>query len=395
MSYGNVACAYLFISGGKRMAVELNRLYKEIYTEYEVKLLTSGCFDKKIQWVHMMEDKSFAYLLHGDELIFNSRLNYDSEEGLKEFIDTLLDAHAGGLVVALQDADIISDEIIQYCNQKQFPLFRASWNTSYRNIMFQCSEMILNEERSETPLIAALKNAIYYPEDDKLYRNHFERNGYNDEMTYIVTLLGYHDGKSSDSDYQLKRIEKSLQYSLHRSIIYEDQNTLVVLTADYPVKDLKKELLRLCRNETGILAAIGSSEKHMHNIHHSFQNATTAFGLAGTVIPQDVLCYEEIGIYQILADRKDEKIYPAFVERTLGKLITYDRENQTDYLDLLKIFFENECNLTLTASTLFFHKNTLKYKMNTIKNILGYDITSNRNRVNIMLSLDILQMEKD
>lgn len=345
------------------MAVELDRLYQEIYTENEVKLLTSGCFDKKIQWVHMMEDKSFAYLLHGDELIFNSRLNYDSEEGLKEFIDTLLDAHAGGLVVAMQDNDIISDEIIQYCNQKQFPLFRAGWHTSYRNIMRECSEMILDEERSETPLIAAFKNAIYYPENDKLYRNHFERNGYNDEMTYIVTVVGYHDGKSSDSDYQLKRIEKSLQYSLHRSIIYEDQNTLVVLTADYPIKDLKKELLRLCRNETGI--------------------------------PQDVLCYEEIGIYQILADRKDEKIYPAFVERTLGKLITYDRENQTDYLDLLKIFFENECNLTLTASTLFFHKNTLKYKMNTIKNILGYDITSNRNRVNIMLSLDILQMEKD
>ena len=63
-----------------------------------------------------------------------------------------------------------------------------------------------------------------------------------------------------------------------------------------------------------------------------------------------------------------------------------------EYVSLLETFFANECNLTQTAAALFFHKNTLKYKMNAIREILGYDIMSNENRMNIMISLSILRM---
>ena len=118
------------------------------------------------------------------------------------------------------------------------------------------------------------------------------------------------------------------------------------------------------------------------------------YGLIGTVTAGRILCYEEIGVYQILADRKDEQIYQAFVEKTLGKLNEYDRKNGTDYLKLLDAFFQCECNLTRTAEHLFFHKNTLKYKMNAVREILKCDITANENRLNIMLSLAILRMGK-
>ena len=38
------------------MAVELYDLYKEIYLEYDVKLLTTSCFDKEIDWMHFIEN---------------------------------------------------------------------------------------------------------------------------------------------------------------------------------------------------------------------------------------------------------------------------------------------------------------------------------------------------
>ena len=31
-------------------------------------------------------------------------------------------------------------------------------------------------------------SAEYYPEDDKLYQNHFERNGYFQNMPYIIKI---------------------------------------------------------------------------------------------------------------------------------------------------------------------------------------------------------------
>lgn len=373
------------------MAVELNKLYREICAEYDVELLTTGCFGKKIRWIHIVEDPCFVYLLHGDELIFNSRLNYNSEEGLKHFIDCLLEVKAGGLVVAAKEKSFFTEEIINYCNEMRFPLFYASWMTSYIDIMHQFSEIIISDERNETNLIAALKNAIYYPGDDKLYQNHFERNGYFQNMSYIITILGSSEKKTME---YWKRIEKSLQYAFPKSLVYEEQGMLVTLTVGYECRELKEELEKLLLNEPDIYAAMGLTKRQIQKIHSSYETAMTAYNLIGKVFDRKILCYDEVGIYQILADRKEESIYPVFVEKTLGKLIEYDEDNDTDYLGLLKTFFENECNMTRTASALFFHKNTLKYKMSAIKEILGYDITSNENRVNIMISLDILQMEK-
>lgn len=372
------------------MAVELSKLYREIYADYDVELLTSGCFGKKISWVHIMERQDFAYLLHGDELIFNSGLNYESEEGLREFIDALLQVHAGGLVVAKQEK-LFTKEIIQYCNKMQFPLFSASWETSYIDIMHRFSEIIISDERNETNLIAALKNAIYYPEDDKLYQNHFERNGYFQNMPYIITVFGCGKGKKSEEDWN--RMEKFLHNIFPKSLLFQEQDMQVFLTAGYEHDQVEEGIRQLLEKEGDICAGEGTVERQLQDIHHSYETAVTAYGLAGTVIPQALARYEELGVYQILADRKEAWIYPEFVEKTLGKLIEYDRENHTGYIELLESFFDNECNIARTASALYFHRNTLKYKLSAIKDILGYEITENRHRVNIMLSLALLRMQ--
>ena len=78
------------------MAVELENLYADLDEKYEVTLRTSSCFQKMIGWIHMVEDTDFAPFLHGDELVFNSGLNYVSEEWLKNFIKVLNQKHSGG-----------------------------------------------------------------------------------------------------------------------------------------------------------------------------------------------------------------------------------------------------------------------------------------------------------
>ena len=85
------------------MAVELQYLYREIRPEYEVKLHTASCYDRKISWIHTVEGSELAQFLHGDELVFNSGLNYKSEEWLKEFLETMDRAGAGGVIIAVRE----------------------------------------------------------------------------------------------------------------------------------------------------------------------------------------------------------------------------------------------------------------------------------------------------
>lgn len=374
------------------MAVELKDLYAKIKPQYEVKLHTRSCFQKSIEWIHMVEEADFAKALHGDELIFNTGLNYGSEEWLKNFVESLREANAGGLIVALHDGHSFSQEIIHYCNEIKFPLFSASWTTPYMDIMRLFSEILLFNEQRDTNLTAALKSAIYYPENEGVYLSHFESKGFFRDMEYVVMIVSCHTYDTENGNEKLRQIERDMHPILKHGIMYEEKGRLIILMAGAQRKKAENELRKKCKEEPYLFAGIGPSVKWTRNIHNSYEKAYTAYQLTKTAIPKNILSYEELGIYKILADAKESAIYPAFVKETLGRLMDYDKENGTDYMKILEAYFDNECSILYTARAMYCHKNTLSYKMNKIKEILGYDILSNENRTKIMISIYILRL---
>ena len=46
------------------MAVELEKLYVQLIPEYNIRLCTQSCFEKRISWIHMVEDIEFTQFLH-------------------------------------------------------------------------------------------------------------------------------------------------------------------------------------------------------------------------------------------------------------------------------------------------------------------------------------------
>lgn len=369
------------------MAVELKKLYDDIYNKTDIQLITKDCFHKYIGWVHMVENPEFISLLHGDELIFNSSLNYESDAYRKEFIDELIAKEAGGLILALQDHVKLSENLISYCNEKEFPLFKTKWETSFLKIMRRFSEILLNNERNETNLLEALKNAIYYPSNEALYVKHFERNEFLFEMPYVVTVIENH------TDNESPMFISHLQHKYEHCIVYEEPTRIILLTTGLSPERLLKDFENLCTKYNSIRVGIGSLESTLNTLHVSFEHAVDACQLAGTAISQNPLCYDDLGVYQILCSLKgSENIGRTFVLQTLGKLLEYDFENDTNYLQVLKDFFENDCSIIQTANATFFHQNTLKYKIKHIREILGYDITNNENRTKIMLSLYMMSL---
>lgn len=374
------------------MAVELKDLYAEIKPHYKVKLHTKSCFQKRIEWIHMVESAEFAKSLYGDELVFNSGLNYISEDWLKDFVVKLNKVQAGGFVVALRDGNAFSQEIIDYCNEIKFPLFSASWDTPYMDIMRLFSEILLRNEQRDTNLVAALKNVIYYPKNEALYLNHFESNGFFRDMEYVVMILSCNAYATEGGNDRLKQIEKETYYILKNGIMYEEEGRLIILVSGNRISSVEKQLRKLCGKDSNIYMGIGPVVKRMKEIYNSYEKAYTAYQLTKTAIPKNVLKYDDLGIYKILADAKESAIYPAFVKETLGKLMDYDKEHDTDYMQILEAYFENECSILYTSKALYCHKNTLSYKLNKIKDILGYDVLSNENRTKIMLSFYILRL---
>ena len=113
-----------------------------------------------------------------------------------------------------------------------------------------------------------------------------------------------------------------------------------------------------------------------------------------TALPKNFLEYDKLGVYKLLADIHNQSLTTDFLNSTLGPILDYDAVHHTDYLHILEVYFDHDCSIIHTADALYCHKNTLSYKLNKIKELLDYDILTNENRTNIMLSFYILRLEK-
>ena len=345
--------------------------------------------------MHIVENELFAQFLHGNELIFTSGVQYTSEEWMKDFVDMLYNKHAGGLILGLPEGREFSKEIIEYCNEIRFPLFSASWDTPYIDVMRRFSEILLQNEKKETNLVSALKNAIYYPNNLELYVKDFESNGFFQGMSFCTFVLSCHTYHTEDGNKALAKMKEDLRYFLKKTVLYEENDILIILAVGDQISLLNKGIIDQCKKDANIYAGAGMTVTSIEDIHKSYKMAKTAYQLTKTTIPRNFLTYEELGIYQLLTDYREKTIYPNFVEEALGKLIDYDKKNQTDYMHILETYFENECSIICTSKALYCHKNTLSYKIGKIKEILGYDMLLNENRMKIMISLRILRLDRE
>lgn len=375
--------------GGTVMAVELEKLYHEIYPKYDVKLVTKSCFGKKIEWFHTIETTEFLPLLNGNELVFSSGINYDREEWLWEMIDGLNERGAGGFLISLRDEKMFSDEIIAHCNEIEFPLFHASWYTPYIDIIRIFSEILLENEKRGTNLITALKNAILYPENKKLYMACFEQNGILANPCYSIAIVSCSNREEKEV---LQKERKSLQNLVEASIVYEENGELVVFMTESSKKQYEDYFKKMCEKDTDIRVGIGKSVQRIQDIWKAWETALATRRLSYTVFQKNILKYEELGIYQVLVNTRDKRILMEYMQDTLGPLLEFDQDKQGEYLKILNTFFENECSILHTANALYCHKNTMNYKISKIKEVMGCDITQNENRMKIMLALAIMNM---
>lgn len=137
-----------------------------------------------------------------------------------------------------------------------------------------------------------------------------------------------------------------------------------------------------------IAETMGISE----GIRNSYDKAKITFCML-PALEQRLLAYSDLGIYKMLYEIRNNVIADEFIEETLGKLIRYDEENTSDYMSVLESFMNNECMVSQTAEDMFFHRNTIKYKLAIIRDVLGYDVTMNENRFKIMMAFYLMKMK--
>ena len=123
-----------------------------------------------------------------------------------------------------------------------------------------------------------------------------------------------------------------------------------------------------------VSAGIGSFTTDANQMDRGYQEALVALKVARKLSgPGSMLHFNDVGTYRLLLDiweRNPDEIRRLY-EETIGKVDQYDAQNGTQLTQTLSVFFRNNENLTQTATDLFAHRHTIRYR-------LGEDRRDNR-----------------
>lgn len=215
------------------------------------------------------------------------------------------------------------------------------------------------------------------------------------------------EGRSADAHVQLKLRMVSLIRAAIASarvpIIGEKGRQIVLLveTGGREARELKKYLGNLARevhqalaqslpDSLKLLVGIGRFYPGLKGIALGYREAVRALTIGKSLRGHEpVLDFEDLGVYRLLCFVEPEQELRDFLADTIGPLLIYDREKNSNLVATLETYFECGGNLKRMSERLYTHYNTVVYRLDRIEEISGGDLDDERHRLNLELGLKI------
>jgi sugar diacid utilization regulator len=114
------------------------------------------------------------------------------------------------------------------------------------------------------------------------------------------------------------------------------------------------------------------------------QLALTVQGSVGA--PDQVVVFDDLGVYRLLSEGADVGSMESFVRRWLGALLDYDVLKGADLVSTLSSYLDCGGKYDSAASQLAIHRSTLRYRLGRIRDISGRDLADPDTRFNLQLA---------
>ncbi len=192
-------------------------------------------------------------------------------------------------------------------------------------------------------------------------------------------------------------LENQLRGILYNTMQVTYQRRFVILFTrgeDEGLGDYVLSILRTQAEANHLAVGISNAFRSLAEARRYYQQALEAirFGLR---IPKEnahrpLYFYQDYSFIAMLELCRQQTDLMNFCSPTLLRLLEHDRQNDADLMNTLFEYLENSENMQNTAAALYIHKNTLAYRMNRIREIMGSDLTGSWDKFLLQLSYRVL-----
>jgi len=361
--------------------------------------------ENSVEWIYIAECFSdpleSVEWIQGGELIFITGLSLKGDmELLVEFIKGISAKKGAGLIINVGPyIDKVPQNAIDIANALGLPLFELPWKNKLIEVSQDVSKAIIMSRIEENSLSHFLSNILFG--DGMLSGNIVEKAayfGYNfdgecyicvidiDKFGQFLKLNNLNDEFSiSKLKINFRKIVQDIleKHGLKVPVIDKDDAVIIFNKSDEhfisrferAVKEIQETMKKNIKGLT-VSIGIGNSYKDLNMMKQSLKEAEIAIDSAKCKGLDDTITkYKDIGIHQLLFSIENKELLKGYYLNLLGPILESENKfKDVSSIKILETYLNENCNITLTAEKLFLHRNTLKYRINKIEELVNCDL---------------------
>lgn len=353
-------------------------------------------FDKEDEPIAMVGDKTqekeISDLLKQIRREIRRKLDLGlPEAGFINFPITINNSYNGRLIILTKYSSL--SEIARLKVEIVIDGLRRFFVSYYLNDNFRQS--IKNEIRN------ILTKSFINENDIKLLRDYLSVMNIDFTTNIRLLVIDFTDGEGKETGAHLLRsqyrtISESLRYFFNNAFCLDNGGQYIVVIASNTrtIKPMILQFVEDVRKTHGDVAIVIS--KTIDNVEvfsKAYQEVCDIFKVSQTVLPAvpSVFWSEEYTfyyhLYKLIAGEDPQQL--AWAEALLSPVLKSDLQHDKKLFEILKLLLVNDMDLYDVANKLFIHKNTVRYRIETVKKLLDED-PLHKNRFKYTLAVYIL-----
>jgi len=304
----------------------------------------------------------------------------------------------------------LTEEMITQANETSFPVIILPYNVTPSQLISAIAKVIYSNETSSGKDLDNVQAKLMYNFFSELF---FDKDLSKTALLRKASSLGWDFTKSfcvmmfevNNLSYARKIISMVNRTSCEKTCFIFQYRQEIIAIREVDVSNEKAELEKFCQKiivkcqvempDLNLSIGIGRSYNNLFDLSKSRSEARIALRLGSLSCNNNsVYLFDDLGIYKILCqvDRPEE--LEEYTRETVTKLQRYDQENNTEYYKTMEAFIKSNGNVNETAKHLCVHYNTVKYRLNTIKKILGINVEDPDKRLDFQIGMKIANLLK-
>ncbi|MTI69064.1 MAG: hypothetical protein FH751_02265 [Firmicutes bacterium] len=259
-------------------------------------------------------------------------------------------------------------------------------------------------------------------EDPKKYKKAVERARLFDfdvELYYTAIVIKFKNIEESikftpNNTNYIQKLHEKLMSIIDKVSVFKKEKTLyanksdriIILLGKKNINEVsKKEVLEFCQMiysyvkkesiDSRISIGIGRTYSKISELYKSYREANRASDNSKDKNENIPIHYDDLGIYRILSYEELKPELYQFYNEILEPLVKYDNEKDSELIETLKKYFECGGNLKKISQRMYIHYNTIIYRIQRIKEIIGIDFEDHNTMLNVQICLKVYDILKD